>query len=108
MPQIICESCGTPFEVTEKEAEWKTMCKRCFARMKQAESERKDKFGDNQKPVSEFRSGNQIQKPSIKDDVGLIVNIAKQLASDLDKNVNELSDSERAWVSTIYIQRKRL
>jgi len=52
-------------------------------------------------------------KPSTTDspvesDVKLLISIAKQLSFDLGKDIKELVDGERAWVSTIFIQRKRM
>lgn len=98
--QITCERCNQPVEVTEEESSWKTMCKKCFAIMKKEEQEKEPK----QKGVGEFKRASVV---SVEEDVALMVKIAKQLAFDLGKKVEELNEAESKWVSTIYIQKQK-
>ena len=58
---------------------------------------------------TDFKKASEVKpkQSSIGDDVASLVTIAKELAGQLGKNVPELTESQSAWVSTIYIQRKR-
>ena len=57
------------------------------------------------KKASETKPKNE--QPTIEEDVGMLLDIAKKLAYNLEKDVKELNDGERSWVSTIFIQRKQ-
>jgi len=95
--------------VSEDEASWKTMCRKCFAIKKKEEEGPKNTYKE-QKHVAEFKQASKIEQafsPTVEEEVGLLVKIAKQLSFDLGKKIEELDEPERAWVSTIYIQRRR-
>ena len=96
MPTKICKVCGKPFEVTEDEAGWKTMCKMCFVMKKKNENDPKPFAKSSSLPTTR----------SVNDDVNLMMEIAENMARHLGKEINELNESERAWVTTIYIQRR--
>ena len=110
MAQIGCEKCGISVEVTEEQAGWMPMCRKCFAISKQAENKSKSTASNpykDQKSMGEFKPS-EVKPITVEEDVAHIVKIAKQLSYDLGKDVKELNDAEGRWVSTIFIQRSKV
>jgi len=83
-------------------------CKDCGKAMPtQFKGNHKCKIEERQKEMTEFKPANNT-KSTVEEDVNLLLKIAKQLAFDMGKDLKELEDGERAWVSTIFIQRTKM
>jgi len=81
---------------------WKNLCKRCFA----ISMDEKINTAQNPFPKTEHPKYETEDECPIEGEVAEMLKIAKQLKFDLGKEV--LDVEEKKWVTSIYIQRKKM